>query len=164
MRGKGERVLTWGSEPAVYSTLQTKLCQIGPITSVFQLCFLGCFGGFFCKRYYSFREILGRLTWVLLQQPQEHRSPVLRVHAGSFRVSVIHRPLIWTTDSLTCVRDHSYACVYIRGLGTPTTSQHKIFDSEKLTQIFLVLLGADRAGIRTSVWVALIRPSQLTGR
>ena len=36
---------------------------------------------------------------------------------------------------LTCVRDHSYACVYARGLGTPTTSPHNIFDSEKLTNI-----------------------------
>ena len=35
------------------------------------------------------------------------------VYAGSFRVFVIHRNLTWTTGSLTCVRDHSYACVYI---------------------------------------------------
>ena len=38
------------------------------------------------------------------------------VQAGSFRVSVIHRTLTWTTGSLTCVRDHSYACVHTRGL------------------------------------------------
>ena len=41
----------------------------------------------------------------------ESRYPTLinyKVHAGSFRVSVIHRTL---TGSLTCVRDHSYACV-----------------------------------------------------
>ena len=30
-----------------------------------------------------------------------------KVHAGSFRVSVIYRTLTWTTGSLTCVRDHS---------------------------------------------------------
>ena len=29
------------------------------------------------------------------------------VHAGSFRVSVIHRTLTWNTGSLLCVRDHS---------------------------------------------------------
>ena len=39
----------------------------------------------------------------------------------------------WTTGSLTCVRDHSCVCLYTRGLGTPTASQHNIFDSEKLT-------------------------------
>ena len=36
-------------------------------------------------------------------------SPV-QVHAGSFRVSVIHRILTRTTGSLTYMRDHSYAC------------------------------------------------------
>ena len=54
-------------------------------------------------------------------------------------VSVIHRTLsdIWTTGSLTCVR--SYACVYTGGWGTLTMSQDQHFDSEKLSQIFLVL-------------------------
>ena len=33
----------------------------------------------------------------------------------------------------------SYACVYTQGLGTPTASQHNLFDSEKL-KVFLVLL------------------------
>ena len=46
----------------------------------------------------------------------EPRCPTLiinyKVHAGSFRVSIIHRTLTWSTGSLTCVRDHSYACVY----------------------------------------------------
>ena len=55
------------------------------------------------------------------------------------------------TGSLTCVglRDHSYVCVYTRGLGTPTASQYNIFDPEKLSQMFLVLL-IDSGGIRTS--------------
>ena len=61
------------------------------------------------------------------------------MHTGSFRVSLIHQTLTWTTGSLTCVRDHSYVRTYTRSLGTPTTSQHNIFDSEKLSQIFLVL-------------------------
>ena len=52
-------------------------------------------------------------------------------------VSVIHRTLTWTTWSLTRVSDHSYAGVYTRGLGTPTT-QH--FWPGKLTQCYLVLL------------------------
>ena len=38
----------------------------------------------------------GRLTRVRLQQPQEQRYPVLQEHAGSFRVSVIHRTQTWT--------------------------------------------------------------------
>ena len=62
-----------------------------------------------------------------------------KAHAGSFRVSTIHRTLTWTSGSLTCVPDHSYACVYTRGLGM-STSQHNIFDSEKLSQVCLVLL------------------------
>ena len=64
---------------------------------------------------------------------------VNNVHAGGFHVSVIHRSLTWITGSLTCVRDHSYACVYIHtgGLGIPTASQHNIFESEKLTSFFL---------------------------
>ena len=57
----------------------------------------------------------------------------VQVHAGYYRVSIIHRTLTWTTGMLTCVHDLSYACVYTRGLNTPTASQHNPFDSEKLT-------------------------------
>ena len=64
---------------------------------------------------------------------------VSKVQAGFVRVSVILRAQTWTTGSLTCIRDHYYACVCTRGLGTPTASQH-ISDSEKLSQISLVLL------------------------
>ena len=46
--------------------------------------------------------------------------PVSKVYAGSVRVSVIHQTLIWTTGSLTCIHDPSYACVYTQRLGTPT--------------------------------------------
>ena len=68
------------------------------------------------------------------------------------RVSVIHRTLTWTTGSLTCVRDHSYACVFTQGLGTPTTSQHNIFDSENLSHFSCAPGGA---GIRTSgLWIS----------
>ena len=62
------------------------------------------------------------------------------VHAGSFRVSVIHQTLTRTTG-LTCVCDHSCACVYTRELGTLTASQHNIFDSEKLTNLIVLLTG-----------------------
>ena len=60
----------------------------------------------------------------------------LQVDAGSFHFAAIHQTLTWTTGSLTCICDHSYACVYTRGLGTPTMSHNNIFDSEKLSQIF----------------------------
>ena len=33
-----------------------------------------------------------------------------------FCVSIIHQTLTWTAGSLTCVRDHSYACVYTSGV------------------------------------------------
>ena len=74
----------------------------------------------------------------------ESRYPTLihyEVHAGSFRASILHRTLTWTTGSLTCVRDHSYTCVYTRGLGTPTTCQHNVFDLEEtIINVLLVLL------------------------
>ena len=74
----------------------------------------------------------------------ESRYPTLinyKVHAGSFRVFIIHRTLTWATGYLTCVRDlFFYALVYTRGLGTPTASQHNIFYSENLSQLFFVLL------------------------
>ena len=63
-----------------------------------------------------------------------------KVHAGSFRVSVIYGTLTWTAGALTCVRDHHYACIDSRGMDTPTMSQYNIFYLEKLSQIFLVLL------------------------
>ena len=54
-----------------------------------------------------------------------YRSVTSKVHAGSCRVSEIHRTLTWTTGSLTCVglRDHSYACLHTRGLGNDTDSE-----------------------------------------
>ena len=66
----------------------------------------------FCNTFhYPFREIRVALPWYRLQQPQEQRYPVLQVHAGAFRVSLIHRTLTRITGSLTCVRDYSYACL-----------------------------------------------------
>ena len=75
--------------------------------------------------HFPFWQIRATLPWKGLQQPQEQRYLVQHVHAGSFHV--IHRTLTWTTGSLMCVHNHSYLCIYTRGLGTPT-SQH-IFDS-----------------------------------
>ena len=59
--------------------------------------------------------------------------PVSKVYPGSFRVSVIHQSLTWTTRSLTGVCDHSYACVYTQGLqGTLTVYGvvHKILSGQ----------------------------------
>ena len=111
---------------------------------------------FFIHTLLSLSENYGRLTWVWLQQAQEQRYPVLQVHSGSFRVSVIHRTLTWTTGSLTCVRDHSYACAsYTRALGTPTASMHNIVYSEKLSQLFIVLL----TGLEPRVFESRVRRS-----
>ena len=44
-----------------------------------------------------------------------------KVHAGSFCISVMHLTLTWTTGSLTCISDHSYACVCTQGLGAVST-------------------------------------------
>ena len=48
-----------------------------------------------------------------------------------FCVSVIYQTLslTWTTGSVTCVCDHSYACIIliVNTHGTPTVSQHYIF-------------------------------------
>ena len=67
------------------------------------------------------------------------RYPILinhKMHPGSFHVSKIHRTLTWILNT------HIYVIIVMRtythgGLGTPTASQHNIFDSEKLSQIFL---------------------------
>ena len=61
-----------------------------------------------------------------------------KVHAGSFCVSVIHQTPTWTTGSLMCTRDHSYACVYTQGgwvhrQRVSTT----FFTLKKLSQIFV---------------------------
>ena len=65
---------------------------------------------------------LGKAT----AQPQEQCYPVLQVNAGSFRVSVIHRPQTWIFNECTWSFLHM-------GVGNiATASQHNIFDSEKL--------------------------------
>ena len=88
----------------------------------------------------------------------QSRYPTLinyKAHTGSFRVSVIHRTLTWTIGSLTSVLDHPYVCVYTRGLGAhrQRVSRTFFFDSEKLSQFFLVL--QTQTGVRTSgVWIS----------
>ena len=87
-----------------------------------------------------------------LQQSCYTQLKQIKVHAGSFCVSIIHGTLTWMTGSLTCVRDHSYACVYTRGLGIPTASQHNIFDSEKLPNFSCA---PDAGGVRNyGLWIS----------
>ena len=107
---------------------------------------------------YTLLSLSGNSGRLRLQQPQEQRYPVLKVHTGYFRVSIIHRTLTWTTGSLTCVRNHSYACVCnTRGWGIPTASQHTIFVSEKLSHMFIVLL--TQAGFKPPVFGSRVRRS-----
>ena len=47
--------------------------------------------------------------------PKHIYPSISKVHAGSFRVSVIHQTLTWTAGSITCVHDYSYACIYTQG-------------------------------------------------
>ena len=82
---------------------------------------LGVFHLFYTL-YYPFREIQATL-----QQPQQQRYPVLQVYAGSFRVSAIQRTLTGTTGSLTCIRDHSYACACTRGVGHTDNESAQLF-------------------------------------
>ena len=58
---------------------------------------------------------------------------IIKCMLGLF-VSVIHQTLTWTTGSMTCVHDHSYACGYIyTGVGHTDNKSAQQFDSEKLT-------------------------------
>ena len=99
---------------------------------------------------YTLAGNLGRSTWTRKKQPQEMRYPVLQVHAGSVRVSVIHRTLTWTTWSLTyiCVLDHSYACVYTRGVGNTDNEsvQHFWLETNSHNVLFVF-----PGGVRTRV-------------
>ena len=70
----------------------------------------------FYTLYYPFREIRAGLPGYGYSSCKSRAYPVLQVHAGSFRISIICRSLTWTTGSFTCVCDHSYACVYTRGV------------------------------------------------
>ena len=69
-----------------------------------------------------------------------------KVHARSFRVSIIHRTLKWT--SATCVRDHSYAYVYTREGGLHRQLVSTIFLTQKTLTNLSCAPNAD--GVRTS--------------
>ena len=73
------------------------------------------------------------------------------MYAGSFYPPT----MTWTIAFLTCVPDHSYSCIYTQGI---LMSQHNIFDLEKLTHLFLVLL----AGFEPLVFGSRVRLYQLS--
>ena len=56
-------------------------------------------------------QITRHYPTIYIYSTEVHLS-ICKVHVGSFRVSVIHRTLTWTSRFLSCVTDHSYACVY----------------------------------------------------
>ena len=78
--------------------------------------------------------------------------PVFSLCVQCFRVSVIHRTLTWTTGSLMCVSDHSYACVYTRVLGTPTTIQHNSLTRKNGHNLFLC------SGRGSNLWSSDLEP------
>ena len=71
------------------------------------------------------------------------RSPVFWLCVSCvqcFRDSTIHRTLTRTTGSLTCVRDHSYACICTHGGWARRRRVSTTFlTRQKLSQICLVL-------------------------
>ena len=59
----------------------------------------------------------------------------------------------WATGSLTCVRDHSYACIYTWGLGT-LTSRHNILVQGGGAGGTLTKFSCAPDGVRTSgLWI-----------
>ena len=83
-----------------------------------------------------------------------------------FHVSIIHQTLRGTTWSLTCVCDHSYACLYTQGDGHTDNESTQHFDSEKLSQIVLVLLAGFEPQVfgsrvrRSTNWATPVTPKQ----
>ena len=63
---------------------------------------------------------------------------------------LVHQTLTWTTGCLTCVSDHSYACVCIHtGVGHTNSESAQHFWLSK-TQVFLVLLTGFEPRVRRS--------------
>ena len=91
---------------------------------------------------------LGKTT---VQQPQEQcllPSPT----SACWVVSVIHQTLTWTTGSLTCVCDYSYACVYTHGVGHTDSESAQHFGLRKTHTNFSCAL--DTGGVGTSdLWI-----------
>ena len=134
-------------------TIRSALLMHAPLTGFpCTICVCVCVCVFFLFNFIFLYTLLSLSEHLGSPTPQEQHYPVLQVHAGSFHVSVIPTTLTWITGSLTCVHDHSYVCVYIHtgGLGTPKSSQHNIFDPEKLTN-----LSCAPDGVRTlGLWMS----------
>ena len=116
-----------GRHQKFLASLQGSLHNVGQGTHIFYRFFSQKFN--FIHFIIPFGKSGSPCLGVRLQQLQEQCYPVLQVRAGSFHVfcnppnsDMDYRIFI----TLTCICDHSYACVYTQGLVTPT-SQH-IFD------------------------------------
>ena len=111
-----------------------------------QLCTLCCpYRNFSHGKFGSYSPKESQLEQSCTTQPK-----LIKVHAGSFRVSIIHQTLTRTAGTLTCVRDHShsYACVRIHtGVGHTDESAQHFWLGNTLT-IFLCTPGA--GGVRTT--------------
>ena len=99
------------------------------------------------RLYYTLKQHSSFISW-----PQSTGSLFchILVHAESV-FSCFRHPPNSDMDYMifqTCVHDHSYACVYTRGLGTPTVSQHNIFDSKILTSFSCAPDGVGTSGHR----------------
>ena len=128
---------------------------------LFRFCTLCCPNGNFSSHGKSGSLCPRKASYNRVALPNPNYFFYYKVHARSFHVSIIHQILKWTTASLTCVRDHSYACVYTWWLSTATASQH-IFDLEKLT---FFSCAPDADGVRTSgLWISSLTLYQLSHR
>ena len=94
-------VVLYSAVPPWYCSM---LCALGRVVS-FAACCQSC--------YLACKSLDTTLLFKITVQKLVYMYPsVSKVHAGSFRFSVSHRTLTWTTGSLTCVRGHSYACAF----------------------------------------------------
>ena len=76
--------------------------------------------------------------------------PVSKEHAGSLRVSLIHRTLTWSTWSLACVRDHS--CIHTGYGHTDSESAQHLWLGKALT---FFPCAPEAGGVRTSdLWIS----------
>ena len=90
-----------------------------------------------------------------LQQSRATQPTLMKLHAGSFRVSIIHRRLDMDYRIFYVVRDYSYACVHTKGLGnTDKRVSTTFFHSEKNLSTHFYCT-PDAGGVRTSdLWIS----------
>ena len=96
-----------------------------------------CFGLY--PLLYPFREMRADLPGykVTLSSRKSSATQSCKCMLGFFSPCFRNPPKSDIDYRIFNIRDHShYACVYTRGFGTPTASQHNMFDSEKFSKGF----------------------------